>query len=169
MKQSGGSIQLLSDVGVGTTVKIYLPPADFVPHSQDDVRAVMSAPPSGATVLVVEDDPRVRKISVRRIAEMGYRVLQADRAATAWEVLEAEPDIDILFTDVMMPGGMSGVDLARRVRERWPALRILLTSGYADPHMVKGEDGQENFPWINKPYSTRDLARKLRDLVATRA
>ena len=166
VKQSGGNIQLLSEPGVGTTVKIYLPPADFVPEKQDDARSVMSAPPSGATVLVVEDDSRVRKISIRRIAEMGYRVLEADRASSALDILEADGDVDILFTDIMMPGGMSGVDLARTVRLRWPQIQILLTSGYADPDMVKSDDGEASFPWINKPYKTQELARKLRELVA---
>ncbi len=161
VKQSGGNIQLYSEPGLGTTIKIYLPPADVVESPKEEARSVLSAPPTGATVLVVEDDPRVRKVSMRRISEMGYRVLEADRAVRAIEILEGEPRVDILFTDVMMPGGLSGLDLALMVRQRWPRTKILLTSGYADPSVK----GKSDLPWISKPYNTRQLAKILRDLL----
>jgi PAS domain S-box-containing protein len=161
VKQSGGNIQLESELGAGTTVRIYLPSSDGVAQPKEDGRAVMSAPPRGATVLVVEDDPRVRKVSIRRIAEMGYRVLEADCAARAIEILEAEPRVDILFTDVMMPGGLSGIDLSKLVTRRWPSTKILLTSGYADPSVK----GKSKLPWISKPYSTSQLAKAMRELL----
>jgi len=161
VKQSGGNIHLFSELGLGTTIKIFLPTADAREATTDEVRSVLSAPPRGATVLVVEDDPRVRKVSIRRISEMGYRVLEADRVLCALDVFEGEPKIDILFTDIMMPGGLSGIDLAQAVTERWPDTKILLTSGYADP----GVKGKSDYPWIGKPYNTRQLAKALRELM----
>ena len=164
VKQSGGNIQLISEPGRGTTVQILLPSADNASVPVDDIRAVRSAPSHGATVLVVEDDARVRKISSRRISEMGYRVLESDRPLRALDILEVE-QIDILFSDIMMPGGISGMDLAHTVHERWPEIKILLTSGYTDPGMIGADRRKVRFPWISKPYTSRDLAAKLRDLL----
>ncbi len=165
VKQSGGNIQLFSELGSGTSIRIYLPPEDNVVVRQEEIRSVLSAPPQGATVLVVEDDPRVRKTSIRRISEMGYRVLETDRAVKALDILDAVSNVDILFTDIMMPGGMSGLDLAQTVQLRWPGIKILLTSGYADPSIVKSENGRGDLPWLGKPYNSRDLARMLRELL----
>ena len=87
----------------------------------------------GETILVVEDDPRVRRVSVRRLKELGYKVIEAEDGPSALKALDRPDLVDLLFTDVVMGGGMSGIDLAQEVRRQHPDLKILFTSGFADP------------------------------------
>ena len=113
---------------------------------------------------MVEDDDRVRRTSVRRLKELGYEVLDVGSGKAALETIERGEPIDLLFTDVVMPGGMTGIDLAREARTLRPQLKILFTSGYADPAVV--EDGMPaNALWLGKPYSNADLAARLRELL----
>ncbi|HLJ65471.1 MAG TPA: PAS domain S-box protein [Stellaceae bacterium] len=166
VKQSGGHVQLYSEVGHGTTVRIYLP-------ARDDNRDAEKASPdarnrhrrSGETILVVEDDPRVRRVSVRRLKELGYGVLEAENGAGALEQLEHGTPIDILFTDIVMAGGMTGVDLAKAARRLRPTLKILFTSGYAEPAVMKGGLLTKDASWLGKPYSTGELDAELRALL----
>ena len=167
VKQSGGHIQLYSEPGIGTTVRIYLPE-----HAGEAIAVAERVPASitqealGETVLVVEDDQRVRRVSVRRLRELGYAVIEADSGAAALLVLDREEPIDVLFTDIVMPGGMSGIDLAHEARRRRPELRVLFTSGYAEPAAVKGSTLTTNVAWLGKPYSINELDVKLRALLA---
>lgn len=118
-----------------------------------------------ATVLVVEDDPRVRSVTCSRLAELGYRVLEASVAATAIELLGKHPDIDVLFSDLVMPGEMSGLDLAKRVRELHPGMHIILTSGYA-AELSHGEEDL-GLQVLRKPYSQAALVRVIREALRT--
>ena len=167
VKQSGGHIQLYSEPGIGTTVRIYLPE-----HAGKASAAVERVPASttqealGETVLVVEDDQRVRRVSVRRLRELGYAIIEADSGAAALLVLDREDLIDVLFTDIVMPGGMSGIDLAHEARRRRPELKVLFTSGYAEPAAVRGSTLTTNVAWLGKPYSINELDAKLRALLA---
>jgi CheY-like chemotaxis protein len=111
----------------------------------------------GETVLVVEDDPRVRRLAVRRLAGLGYRVLEAADGPGALALLGTSA-VDLLFSDMVMPGGMTGADLVRRARERRPGLPAVLTSGYAAPESVA--DLPRGAGWLPKPYT--GLARALR-------
>jgi CheY-like chemotaxis protein len=117
-------------------------------------------------VLVVEDDSRVRRVSVRRLKELGYRVIEGDSGPAALKILDEQPAPDILFTDVVMAGGMTGIDLAREARRRLPRLKVLFTSGYAEPAILKDGLLTENAGWLGKPYSIGDLDAKLRALLA---
>jgi CheY-like chemotaxis protein len=119
---------------------------------------------SGETVLVVEDDQRVRRVSVRRLKELGYVVIEADSGSAALAVLDREEPIDLLFTDIVMAGGMTGVELAHEARRRRRELKILFTSGYAEPAVMKGGRLPTNAGWLGKPYSINDLDAKLREL-----
>ena len=114
----------------------------------------------GLTVLVAEDDPRVRRLVLRRLAGLGYRALEAADGPEALRRLGDVPEVDLLLTDLAMPGGMSGLDLLRHARELRPSLAAVLTSGDAGP------DGLRDLPagtgWLPKPYTTPDLARALR-------
>ncbi len=163
VKQSGGHVTLYSEEGAGTTVRIYLP---AVAGSAATVESHGAAPiiGGGETILVVEDDDRVRRVSLRRLKELGYSVIEEDNAATALERIVRGEAVDLLFTDVVMPG-MTGIDLARAARQYCPRLKVLYTSGYAEPALSKGGLLMENADWLGKPYTTSDLALKLRRLL----
>jgi PAS domain S-box-containing protein len=166
VKQSGGHVRLYSSPGHGATVSIYLPAGAEDARRAAKAEAARPSPgASGETVLAVEDDPMVRRISVRRLRELGYKVIEAQDGNSALKVIDGGAAIDVLFTDVVMPGGMTGLDLAREARKRRPALKVLFTSGYSDPAVAKGGMLTENADWLGKPYRTGDLAAKLRSLL----
>ncbi len=167
VKQSGGHLQLYSEVGRGTTVRIYLPAVNGAkPHeSAPDHGAGESQLPRGdEMVLVVEDDPRVRRVAVARLASMGYMVCEAENGHRALDLLRVNPDIALLFTDIVMPGGMTGDELAREVRILRPDIAVLFTSGYSEPGLV-GKGIVPGARWLRKPYTARELALKLRELL----
>jgi len=167
VKQSGGHIELDSEPGRGTTVRLYLPAlASEGERAKTRHKTRATRQSSGEIVLVVEDDPRVRRVSVRRLKELGYAVVEADSGPAALAVIDRDQRIDLLFTDIVMPGGITGVDLARAARARRPDLKILFTSGYAEPAIIEGGLSTENAGWLGKPFTTADLAVKLSDLLA---
>jgi PAS domain S-box-containing protein len=161
MKQSGGHINVYSEVGVGTTVRLYLPR-----EPAGDEIAIATVPAvfargGGETVLAVEDNPSLRRVVVRQLGEIGYRVLEAGTAGAALALLEQEP-VSVLFTDVVLPGGINGYELARSVRERWPGTRIVLTSGFPEDRITaNGVPG--NVKLLSKPYRKEDIARVMRE------
>lgn len=168
-KQSGGHVQLYSEVGQGTSVRLFLPAASMAPveapRAASDAPAPPPALPGGSeTILVVEDDARVRRVAVARLEDTGYRVLEAENAAQALERLAADPQIALLFTDIVMPGGMSGDELARAARRLRPGLKIILTSGFAEPSVAVRELAAEA-SWLKKPYSALELAVRIRELL----
>jgi PAS domain S-box-containing protein len=168
-KQSGGHVQLYSEVGQGTSVRLFLPVAEAasaeVSAMQDAVHEPPPSLPGGTeTILVVEDDARVRRVAVARLEDMGYRVLQAETAAEALPMLAAHPQVALLFTDIVMPGGMSGDELAHEARRQRPDLKIILTSGFAEPSVAVREFAAEA-SWLKKPYSAMELAVRIRELL----
>jgi PAS domain S-box-containing protein len=166
VKQSGGHVQLYSELGHGTTVRVYLPARGENSGAEGRPTDVSATRPAcSETILVVEDDPRVRRVSVRRLKELGYTVIEADSGPAALKIIESGERFDILFTDIIMAGGMTGVDLARNVRRQRPDLKILFTSGYAEPAILKGGVLTEGAGWLGKPYSISELDGKLRELL----
>jgi PAS domain S-box-containing protein len=166
VKQSGGHMQLYSEVGQGTTIRIHLPQLDGDASCVEDGHPVpLSLSAAGETVLVVEDDPRVRRVTVRRLTELGYSVLEAADGPAALVLLEEGHGIDVLLTDVVMPGGISGFELARRAGRMHPRLKIMLTSGYADPSLMKGKRKLKNAAWLGKPHTIAQLRIRLRELI----
>ena len=165
VKQSGGHVRLDSEEGRGTTVRLYLPVSEGEGSGEAAPRQAEVEATTGGTILVVEDDVRVRRVSTRRLKEMGYAVIEADSGAAALEVLARGEPIDLLFTDVVMPGGMTGLELARQARSLRPGLKVLFTSGYASPAAMKDEVLTGNAVWLGKPYSNADLGAKLRELL----
>lgn len=168
-KQSGGHVQIYSEVGQGTSVRLFLPAASMVAPLAEPASADGHLPPSGLpggseTILVVEDDARVRRVAVARLEDMNYRVLQAETAAEALGVLAAHPEVALLFTDIVMPGGMSGDELAREARQLRPGLKIIMTSGFAEPSVAVRELAAEA-SWLKKPYSAMELAVRIRELL----
>ncbi|MDP6706768.1 MAG: PAS domain S-box protein [Alphaproteobacteria bacterium] len=165
-KQSGGLARIESAPGAGTTVWVYLPAAEGSREAAATrSRALAETGGEGETVLVVEDDERVRRITVKRLEELGYQVVVADSGPRAMEVMEASPDVELLFSDFVMPGGMTGADLADRLKRRHPGLKVLLTSGYADPDKLARETPEGEVSLLRKPYSLRQLAAALRDAI----
>ena len=166
LKQSGGHVQLYSEVGLGTTARMYLPAriADTVAAKRARA-APPASPKSGETILVVEDDPRVRRVSVRRLKELGYTVIEADSGPAALAVLDRGERIDLLFTDVVMGGGMTGIDLAREAGRRRPGLKILFTSGYAEPSVLERGLPTAESAWLGKPHGVAELQVKIRQLI----
>ena len=156
-RQSGGTVTIASEVNQGTTVTIYLPHSRR-PLSEEPL--IDGKPPRGReTVLVVEDNPEVQEVAGLLLDQLGYRVLHADSAAAALELLGSGERIDLVFTDVVMPGEIDGLDLARRLKEMYPDIAVLLTSGYAKAwHTLEA-----GMPIVRKPYQLQTLARAIRE------
>jgi signal transduction histidine kinase len=169
VKQSGGHVKIYSEVGQGTTVKLYLRRAL---EAEAEVAEPPTAPPvSGGTetILVVEDDLEVRETTVALLADLGYRVLKAPDAAAGLAVIESGVTVDLLFTDVVMPGELRSADLAQKAQELIPGLPVLYTSGYTENAIVHGGRLDPGVELLAKPYTREALARKLRQLLAARA
>jgi PAS domain S-box-containing protein len=164
VKQSGGHINIESAIGQGSTIKLYLPrslqPADVLSDAD-------AGPASGGNemILVAEDDEHVRETVVAMLNDLGYRVLKAKDAQSALSIIESGMPIDLLFTDVIMPGPMKSTELARKARERMPKLAVLFTSGYTEDAFVGSGPVSESVELLSKPYSRDDLARKLRQML----
>lgn len=167
VKQSGGHVTIYSEVGQGTTVKLYLPRAF---QREDVVEAANLGPVVGGTetILVAEDDDEVRSTTVEILADFGYRVLKARDAASALAIIESGIPIDLLFTDVVMPGLLKSPELARKAKERLPNLAVLFASGYTENAIAHGGRLDEGVELLSKPYTREMLARKIRHVLANR-
>lgn len=167
VKQSGGHVKIYSEPGEGTTVRIYLPRSLA---SEDAEVQIATGPVVGGseTVLVVEDDEEVRATVVEMLADLGYNVVKAPDADAALIIVESGMPIDILFTDVVMPGTLKSPELARRARERLPNIAVLFTSGYTENSIVHGGKLDAGVELLSKPYNREALARRLRHVVANR-
>jgi signal transduction histidine kinase len=163
MKQSGGHINVYSEPGVGTTFRLYLPRDPNGAGAPETPMVEASVPGGGETVLVVEDDPALRRVAVLRLTGLGYKVLESDNAEAALEILSGDERINLVFADVVMPGKLDGHDLARIVPERWPATKVLLTSGFPGTHLDRAPTVAAGTPLLNKPYRKDELARALRE------
>ncbi len=166
IKQSRGHVKLYSEIGHGTVVKLYLP--RLIGDKAEPVVATPSVaipPGRGETILVVEDEPSVREHSVDSLRELGYRVLAAGNGHAALRVLEREPSIQMLFTDVGLPGGMTGRQLADSARAIKPDLKVLYTTGYARNAIVHGGALDPGTQLLPKPFSYSALAAKIRSVL----
>jgi signal transduction histidine kinase/DNA-binding response OmpR family regulator len=165
VKQSGGHVKIYSEVGEGTTVKLYLP-RSF--QSEDRITNDENAAAIGGseTILVAEDDEGVRATVVEMLTDLGYHVLKARDAQSALTVIESGAHIDLLFTDVVMPGTLKSPELARMTRERLPNIAVLFTSGYTENSIVHGGRLDPGLELLSKPYTREVLARKIRHVLA---
>ena len=171
VKQSGGHIRIYSEAGHGTSVKIYLPKLtqDFAtataPKAMDlDVQPLARAKAS-ETILVVEDNEGVLDFTCSALEDLGYRVLIARDGPEAVDILESETAIDLLFTDVVMPNGMSGRQLADQALEKRPGLPVLYTTGYSRNAIVHQGRLDADVHLLSKPYTQKELATKIRSLL----
>lgn len=167
VKQTGGHIKVYSELGEGTTIRLYLPRSM---EKEDEVVLREVGPVTGGeeTILVAEDDAAVRQTVVETLESLGYRVLQAPDAASAFAILESGIPIDLLFTDVVMPGPIKATELARKAATRLPNLKVLFTSGYTENSIVHGGRLDEGVELLSKPYTREALARRIRELLNDR-
>ncbi len=168
VKQSGGHVEARSQPGIGTTMELYLPRTERV----EETLALADAKPvvgGSETILVAEDDEGVRATLVDLLLELGYRVLKAKDAASALTVIESGVPIDLLFTDVVMPGTLKSPELARIARQRLPGIAVLFTSGYTQNVITYGDRVEEGVELLPKPYTREALARRLRHVLGSRA
>jgi len=164
VKQTGGHIKIYSEIGDGTIVKLYLPRSTL--PLADMTRAAAALPRGrGETILAVEDDDMVRDHVAGELKSLGYKVLTARSGAEALEVLRGDAEIDLLFSDVVMPGGMSGPQLAEQALRLRPGLRVLYTSGYTENTVIHQGRVDPGVQLLNKPYRRQDLAVKLRTVL----
>jgi PAS domain S-box-containing protein len=163
IKQSGGHISVYSEPGIGTTFRLFLPRMTEDVSTVEESSAVPLGHGRGETVLVVEDNAALRRVVMRQLGELGYRVLDAENAAEGLRVMEKE-SIDLLLTDVVMPGGTDGRELARRARQRWPSLKVVFTSGFSEARLNGNASPPLSCtPLLNKPYRKEELASAARE------
>ncbi|GAB3551382.1 hypothetical protein GCM10027343_35520 [Noviherbaspirillum agri] len=168
VKQSGGHIRIYSELGHGTTIRIYLPRSFGTEQEMQD-RTAETLAGGSETVLVVEDDNEVRTTVVGMLGDLGYKVLQASDAQSALDIVEQGSKVDLLFTDVVMPGSLRSTELAKRAKEMLPELAVLFTSGYTQNAIVHGGRLDPGVELISKPYTRQQLARKVRQVLADRS
>ena len=161
-EQAGGVATIESTVGKGTTVCILLPRCDEEQSNREDTIVDKIAPRGDETILVVEDDADLRETVVTSLSQLGYRALAAANADAALRILSGSETVDLLFTDVMMPGGTLGPALAKRARELRPGLDVLYTTGYAEQSVLGHGSGVSPSDVIQKPYRNEDLALRIR-------
>jgi CheY-like chemotaxis protein len=161
-RQSGGHVSIYSEVGRGTTVSLYLPCVEDPKVCQLRAQSVKSLKEAASrTILVVEDQAGVREVTMRRLTQLGYEVAEAENAQAAIDVLMSQRTIDLVFSDVVMPGDMTGCDLAEWVRTNRPGLPVVLTSGFAED-VVRARAGPgETTEILRKPYSRDELMQLL--------
>jgi PAS domain S-box-containing protein len=170
VRQSGGHITLYSELGIGTNFSLYFPSSgevgvDDTPHEHRYKPDTLPLG-HGETVLVVEDNPKVRKVSIERIRDLGYCTQEARNGDQAYLKLIDEPQIDILFSDLVMPGTLNGYELATKAKQEFPNLKILLTSGYANDIMGANLGDGDRYDILQKPYNQAELAHRLHALLA---
>ena len=167
VKQSGGHVKIYSEEGHGTSVKIYLPRATGL--QQTPAEALVSSTVEGGheTILVVEDDTLVRRYVVTQIQSLGYATLEASNASDALRIIDDVPAIDLLFTDVIMPGSMNGRQLVDEAAKRRPGLKTLYTSGYTENAIVHHGRLDSGVLLLAKPYRKAELARMIRLALAS--
>jgi PAS domain S-box-containing protein len=166
VKQSGGHITIYSEPGRGTVVRLYFPrrgvsasKAEPSPHNAQEI------PTGSESILLVEDDPMVRTHTEKQLIALGYRVTTAEKGPAALELIEQGLRPDLLFTDIIMPDGMNGRQLADAVRKHMPDLKVLFTSGYTQGADVGGNGDEKGTGFLGKPFRRVELARKLREML----
>lgn len=164
LKQSGGHLKIYSEVGHGTTMKLYMPRTD---QAEDELTDFNAHPVKGGdeTILVTEDDDAVRETSVSLLTDLGYRVLRSQDAQSAFAILNSGVHVDLLFTDVVMPGPMRSTDLVAQTKSLFPHVSILYTSGYTENSIVHGGKLDPGVELLSKPYTREALARKIRHVL----
>jgi CheY-like chemotaxis protein len=163
VNQSGGHVTIDSTEGEGTTVNLYLPRCEAVAAETVEHADQVEMPEArGETILIVEDDPDVREISVDLLSSLGYTILEAIDGQSALSIAENETPIDLLFTDVVLSGGISGPELAEKIKHLKPTVAVLYTSGYTKDAISQNTNDSEDINLLRKPFLLEELASKVR-------
>lgn len=167
VRQSGGHITVYSELGLGSSFGLYFPAVAQADDAVTDqqLKELPEAFGHGALVLVVEDNPKVRKLSVQRIRDLGFVTQEAASGDDAYQMLKEGLDADILFSDLVMPGGLNGYDLAAKVAQEFPQIKILLTSGYASDVVSNSMAKGQTYSVLHKPYRQSELVDRLQALL----
>jgi PAS domain S-box-containing protein len=170
VKQSGGQVRITSKIGEGTTIHLFLPRHDEREMTAEVSADLARAPraTSGDTVLIVDDEPSVRMLISEVLAELGYRAIEAADGSSALRVLESDTRIDLLVTDVGLPGGMNGRQLADFGRVARPKLKVLFITGYAEKSVVAGDQLETGMGILTKPFAMEGLAARIKELISTK-
>jgi CheY-like chemotaxis protein len=162
--RSGGSINVYSEVGRGTSIKVYFPRADAAEMVTEEPSPLSCPADRTPTVLVVEDEPGLRGLARRLLLRQGYAVVVAASTEEALRLFEENPSIDVLLTDVVMPGG-SGPQLAAQLADRRPGLKVVYMSGYTQEAIVHHGIVDPGIAFLHKPFTSESLARKIREVL----
>jgi PAS domain S-box-containing protein len=163
IKQSGGHVTVSSEPGVGTTFRLFLPRATEEAAMIEDDTKEQLVRGGDETILAVEDNDALRRVIVRQLNSLGYRVLEAKQADEALHVMELK-SVDVLLTDIVMPGGKDGVELARQATQRWPTIAVVFSSGFSQAKPGGNAASlPPGIPLLNKPYRKENLARAVRE------
>ncbi len=165
-RQTGGTVAIESEEGRGTVVRLFLPRSEGEASTRTEPVQALAAARGHETILVVEDDPLVQGYVIAQLGSLGYRTLVAADGATALELVDQGAKFDLLFTDIIMPGGMNGRELAEAVRLRRPGVRVLYTSGYTDDTIVHEGHLDPGVALLQKPYRKSELSQKIRETLA---
>jgi CheY-like chemotaxis protein/two-component sensor histidine kinase len=165
VKQSGGHLKLYSELGHGTTVNLYLPRSVEAEQTRAVQPSKILRSNGGEVVLVVEDDPHLRSLTLRLLASLGYQTIEADDGPAACEKFDAADRVDLLLTDVVLPNGMNGLELSRQTRSRRPGLKVVFMSGY--PRDAVSRDGvlESGIHILSKPFAKAELGRVVRQVL----
>jgi CheY-like chemotaxis protein len=167
VKQSGGNVTVYSEVGHGTTFRVYLPLSEEAPAKQEVAAPGGIVPEGTETILLVEDEDSLREVTREYLGSKGYTVLVASEPGAAFEAAKnSDKQVDLLLTDVILPG-TSGVQLAQRLAAAYPRIRVLYVSGYTADAIVHHGGHAPNFAFLSKPFSLPALARKIRSILDT--
>jgi CheY-like chemotaxis protein len=167
-KQSGGYVTIDSTEGAGTNVTMYLPRAEAVVTEDTDAEPVANAEQGGgARIMVIEDDEDVREVTTVALEKLGYEVVDGGDGSEAVKIGNAQEDgIDLLLTDVVLPHGNSGPNLAETLCEKWRQMKVLMMTGYAENELLRSLDNELKYPVIHKPFRTVELNKKIQDVLA---
>jgi CheY-like chemotaxis protein len=169
IKQSGGHINVYSEIGRGTVFRLFLPRArPLARRVVEEFTAPRAARPAGnEVILAVEDNPDIRATVVRQLRDLGYRVHEADSADAALQILDAAEPVDLLFTDMVMPGELNGKELANKARAMRNDLKVLFTSGFPGTANSQNAQLEPGDTFLSKPYHKQDLARAVEQALSS--
>ena len=162
VKRFGGGIRFYSEVGIGTSIRMYLPRSTTTTTSKTTKNINRDLPGGSEKILIVDDEKDLLELACKYLSDLGYQIKKADNACKALELLENDSSIDLLFSDVVMPGGMNGYELANQTLIKWPSVKILLTSGFTSRVNTNKKPHKFDSKLLSKPYRKSELAKNVR-------